>query len=270
MEEFPVQPGSMLFTMVDPHRGHEAAYNRWYERDHFYCGCMVGAWWFSGGRWVATRALKDLRFPESSAFAQPVDAGSFLSIYWVHEDHEQEAFDWAGEKFKWIYQNGRGFHQRTHAHTALYDLASFQYRDDDGVPLALALDHRFPGLAVVAIEPVSGTSTGELRASLEAEVVPDLLAAGPVASVSSWTVRGRPRPAGDTPSDPSVPNLATEGGTDDRLVQLCFLDVAPEGTWAIFRRYAQAVEDGGKGLVSFAAPFYGTVVGTDTYTDQLW
>src|SRR5690606_13438681 len=27
--------GSALFTLVDPHRGHEVAYNRWYERDHF-------------------------------------------------------------------------------------------------------------------------------------------------------------------------------------------------------------------------------------------
>ena len=92
MDEYPVKVGRMLFTMVDPHRGHEVAYNRWYERDHFYCGCMVGSWWFAGKRWVAPRRLKDLRFPEHSEFADPVDAGSFLSIYWVHRDHEDEAF----------------------------------------------------------------------------------------------------------------------------------------------------------------------------------
>ena len=33
----------MLFTLVDPHLGHEVAYNRWYERDHYYGGCMIGA-----------------------------------------------------------------------------------------------------------------------------------------------------------------------------------------------------------------------------------
>ena len=33
-----VRLGSMLFTLVEPHRGHEVAYNRWYERDHFYAG----------------------------------------------------------------------------------------------------------------------------------------------------------------------------------------------------------------------------------------
>ena len=90
MEETPVRVGSMLFTMVDPHPGHEVAYNRWYERDHFYMGCMVGPWWFAGTRWVSPRTLKDLRFPADSPFANPVDAGSFLSIYWVHEGHEQE------------------------------------------------------------------------------------------------------------------------------------------------------------------------------------
>ena len=71
MDDYPVKVGSMLFTMVDPHRGHEAAYNRWYERDHFYAGCMIGPWLFAGGRWVATRALKDRRFPADSPFAEP-------------------------------------------------------------------------------------------------------------------------------------------------------------------------------------------------------
>jgi len=31
----PIKLGSMLFTLVEPRRGHEVAYNRWYERDHF-------------------------------------------------------------------------------------------------------------------------------------------------------------------------------------------------------------------------------------------
>ena len=61
--ESPVPLDRMLFTMVDPHRGHEVAYNRWYERDHFYAGCMIGPGWFAGQRWAAPRRLKDLRFP---------------------------------------------------------------------------------------------------------------------------------------------------------------------------------------------------------------
>ena len=64
MNDYPVRAGSMLFTLVDPSRGHEVAYNRWYERDHFYAGCMVGPWLFAGSRWVAPRRLKDLRLSD--------------------------------------------------------------------------------------------------------------------------------------------------------------------------------------------------------------
>ena len=52
----------MLLTLVDPHKGFESAYNRWYERDHFYAGCMEGPWQIAGSRWVATREMKDLRW----------------------------------------------------------------------------------------------------------------------------------------------------------------------------------------------------------------
>ena len=52
----PIKLGSMLFTLVEPHRGHEVAYNRWYERDHFYAGCMIGPYQFAGKRFVATAA----------------------------------------------------------------------------------------------------------------------------------------------------------------------------------------------------------------------
>ena len=36
------------------------------------------------------------------------------------------------------------------------------------------------------------------------------------------------------------------------------------------RKYADAVDAGGVAKVTFVAPFYGTNVGTDDYTDQLW
>jgi len=59
-KEYPVRVGSMLFTQVDPARGKEVEYNRWYERDHFYAGCQIGAWNVAGTRFVATRDLKAL------------------------------------------------------------------------------------------------------------------------------------------------------------------------------------------------------------------
>src|SRR3954468_24891623 len=78
-----VRLGSMLFTMVEPHRGHEVEYNRWYERDHFYAGCMVGAWTISGGRYVATARHKAVRYPADSPIVPELAAGSYVALYWV-------------------------------------------------------------------------------------------------------------------------------------------------------------------------------------------
>ena len=267
MEQYPVRIGRMLFTMVDPHVGHEVASNRWYERDHFYAGCMIGPGWFAGARWVAPRALKDLRFPEKSPFADPVDAGSYLSTYWVDNDQVDAAFDWASKQVVWLYQNGRGFNERTHAHTALYDFASVAYADQDGVPVELALDHHYPGLAVVVVEPTEGTNRQALQDWLEAGCVKSLLAGTPATTVATWTLHERAQ-TDDAPAPPM--SLGADGGSTERLVQLAFLDGEPASCWPAFRDYAAAIDAGRKGVVTFAAPFLPTIVGTDTYTDQLW
>ena len=110
MDDCRIEIGSMLLTLVDPKKGSEVAYNRWYERDHFYAGCMVGPWLFAGSRWVATRALKDLRISDGRGeVADPVDAGSYVAIYWVHAGKDAEHWEWAGEQVHWLYSNGRGF-----------------------------------------------------------------------------------------------------------------------------------------------------------------
>ena len=75
--DYPIKVGSLLLTLVDPHKGYERAYNRWYERDHFYAGCMIGPFLFAGSRWVAARDLKTRRWPEGdTTVANPTDAGS--------------------------------------------------------------------------------------------------------------------------------------------------------------------------------------------------
>src|SRR3712207_316143 len=153
----------MLFTLVEPHRGHEVAYNRWYERDHFYAGCMVGAYNFAGRRWVAPRRYKDLRYvADDSAIATDPLRGSYLALYWVLAGHHQEWNRWAYRELKQLHVDGRMFPHRDHVHTLLYTRDDVQYRDDDPVPAALALDHPFQGLTVVA-----GEASGD-RAELDA------------------------------------------------------------------------------------------------------
>ena len=49
-----------------------------------------------------------------------------------------------------------------------------------------------------------------------------------------------------------------------------FLDGDPADAWERFEAYAAGLAQTGVGNVVFAAPFRPTIVGTDTYTDQLW
>src|SRR4051794_11515483 len=188
MKEYPVKVGSMLLTMVDPLPGHEVDYNRWYERDHFYAGCMVGPWLFAGSRWVATRGLKALRFPEDSAIAKPsVRAGSYVAIYWIHEGKLDEQRAWGNEQAHWLYKNDRGFNERTHVHTLMYDLDWAHYRDDDPVPLPLALDHRFPGLATVAVLRNAGVSQDQLDQWLRGTFLPGFMKGSSAAICATWS-----------------------------------------------------------------------------------
>ena len=57
---------------------------------------------------------------------------------------------------------------------------------------------------------------------------------------------------------------------DRSILQVFFLEEDPQTSWDRFVDYAGSVEASGLGQVTSAAPFLRTVVGTDTYTDQLW
>ena len=265
MDPYPVRVGSMLYTMVDPNPGHEVAYNRWYERDHFYAGCMIGPWLFAGGRWVAPRELKDLRIPDPSPIAGR-GRGSFLSIYWIHADHHDEHTDWAGEQVHWLYDNGRGFAERTHIHTALYDYRSTVYRDADGIPIELALDHRFAGMFNVFLERADGVDDAALDTWLEGEALPKLLAGSAIACASTWT----PHTTEGSPAQNAPMDLGSGPGGPERRMQLLFSDAEPRQDWERIVTYARDVDASGLAKVLFATPFFPTVVGTDTYCDQLW
>ncbi len=277
--ESPVPLDRMLFTMVDPNRGYEVAHNRWYERDHFYAGCMIGRGWFAGQRWIAPRRLKDLRFPADGPVAEPVDAGSYLAVYWMTS--EDPDLTWATEQVRWLYANGRGFPERTLVHSGIYRYLGAAHREPDGVPVELAFDHGYPGLGVVVVEPAPGTTRDELQATLDATATAsfkkdarvDMVASFGVLDAEAPRARNAAPPADDAPTapgQPGGPSLGSAGGTDDRIVQLAFVEGAPDDTWDWFRSYAGVIARTGKATVTFAAPFFAAVVGTDTYLDELW
>jgi hypothetical protein len=261
MAKPPVEVGHMLFTMVDPHRGHEVTYNRWYERDHFYAGCLVGPWLFAGWRWVAPRALKALRYPRESELARPdVTAGSYVAVYWIHAGHFDEHREWAGRQVRWLYQNGRGFAARTHVHTLLYDLEWTLHRDADPVPVELALDHGYAGMASLAVRRAPGVPADALDAWWRKEL-PGFLDGTPVASATSW----RPVPQRGAPMD-----IPVVDEPEALRMHLFFLDRDPLVSWSRFEALGRALDASALGRVVFASPWLPTVVGTDTYADELW
>ena len=160
---------------------------------------------------------------------------------------------------------GRGFNERTHAHTALYYYGDTVYRDPDGVPIELALDHHFAGSVTVALQRTDGVSADELAQWLRTEGMPPVLDGGPVALGSTWT----PEHMGDNTSQAPM-DLGTPAGGDDRSLQLFFTDTDVRESWDRFVDYGERVAASGLATVVGAAPFHRTVVGTDTYTDQLW
>ena len=267
MNHAPIELGSILFTLVEPHRGHEVAYNRWYERDHFYAGCMIGPFLFAGSRWVATRALKDARWPgDDETVASPPDAGSYVAIYFVEAGHHADHFDvWARHQVRELYAQGRGFAERRHTHTVLFDHLGACYRDADPVPIELALDHGYDALVVAWFDARGGRDARALHDELSRLRLPELLARSPIEIASSWTPSAGENDPRDVPMD-----LGSKAGGPERLCQLLFVAGDVLEALPAVRAYTDGVETDDLATVRLVAPFFRTVVGTDGYVDQLW
>ncbi|HZU78406.1 MAG TPA: hypothetical protein VE991_00710 [Acidimicrobiales bacterium] len=259
----PIKLGSMLVTLVEPHRGHEVAYNRWYERDHFYAGCMIGPYQFAGKRFVATADLKALRDPDPTPVTGSPDRGSYVAVYWVLDGYHDVWNRWAVDQVKALHQAGRMFAERDHVHTLLYRFAWEHPRDEDGLPAELALDFPSSGLVLVFTDRRQGVSAEQLEQWQRTEFLPSLLPG----TAARLVVAADPLPLlVDAPGD--VPRSEAD---DRRQLTLWFLDAHPSQLWdEVFTAYRQGLEKSGLADVVTALPFVPTVPGTDTYTDRLW
>lgn len=265
VEDYPMKVGSMLLTLVDPHRGFESAYNRWYERDHYIAGCLIGPYNFAGSRWVATREMKDLRWG-TTAVADPIDAGSYVAIYWIERGHHEDWDAWALPQVQWLYANGRGFTERSHVHTATYDAVGAAYRDADPVPVELALDHHYAAIVAVWLDGRGGVDAAALHERLGAGPLPELLAGTGIEIASAWA----PRPEFRNSRDGAPMALGSPGGGQERLCQLFFVDGDVREALPRLRAYTDQLAADGVADTLLAAPFLRTDVGTDRYVDQLW
>jgi hypothetical protein len=260
---YEVRPGHALITMVEPHPGHEYAYNRWYEDDHYYAGAMAMPWMYAGRRWVATRDLQLLRYPEKSAIAQPVTAGCYLSTYWITDGRYDDHMRWTVAINKRLNRDARVYQDRTHVFTAFQDHEATVYRDGAAGPRDVhALDHPYAGLVVEVIDAESAEQRGELLEWLRSRHLPKRVAGSPAAMVTVF----RPTPL---PGDRMTYVKQVEG-VDTRLTLLWFLQADPRECWeAYFGDLDAPVREAGLGRVELVAPFVPTVPGTDTYVDRL-
>lgn len=256
---YDVVVGSALITMVEPHEGHDHAYNRWYEDDHIYSGAMAMPWMFAGRRWVAPRHLQALRYPEDSVIAQPRSAGKYISLYWITAGRYDDHLRWSVATNQRLLPDGRVYLDRTHVYTSFQEHLGTVYRDAVGPRDIHALDHPYRGLVVEVVDASDDRAT--LARWLREEVLPGRLAGTPAA----MTVLFGPYPL---PPD-KMAYVEDVPGLDRRVTLLTFTEVTPDECWDTFAGLGDEVIAAGRGRVELAAPFVPTVPGTDTYVDQL-
>lgn len=261
MKDYPIKLGSLLFTMVQPHAGYEVEYNRWYEHDHFYGGCLVGPT-FAGDRFVATRELKALRYPTETPMTPDPQTGSYLALYWVLAGTHDEWNRWSVDTVQVLHATGRMFKERTHIHTALYDYRWSIQASENGPTAEVALDRGYPGLVVNVGELAEGVEHDDIRSWTE-----------------KWSAGAMTQPWGPdlildaTPLpllDDAPPDVPRTLNADRRFLQLHFLTGDPRDGWGDgYARFGADLESSGLAKHLWTAPFIQTVFGTDTYTDQL-
>ena len=254
--------GMMLYTLIEPHPGRHRAYNRWYERDHFYSGVLTLPGTLSGQRWVATPVLKALRLPVGSPVVPDPGRGSFLTAYFVDAERTAEWDAAASDAVRALAAAGRLWPERDHVLTRFFDYEFAVYRDDDPVPAVQAIDHRYPGLVTVVGRGAEGTTRAEVLDALRTRFLPAALEGSPVASVLTFTVHPF---TGDRPAD-----LPVDPDPETRFHQLWFVEDAPDAVWAgTFEPLAARFADDGTVSLEWMGGFVPTVPGTDTHVDLL-
>jgi hypothetical protein len=260
-----IELGHALVTVVEPDRETVAAYNRWYEHDHFLSGVLTGPGAFAGRRFLATRALKDLRAPDPSPLARPVDDGSFIAVYWIERDRLEAHCAWGFPEAARLAAEGRMDPRRRHVSTMYQDLVATAGRPDHDVPVELALHHPYAGIVAIW---VAARDPGRPLADWSADVlVPRLVAAGsPVAQVAVLRPIALPEPY------PAMPGtIVGAAEPDDVLLHCCFLDRDPAAAWpALFAGLAADLETDPVARLLLLAPFIPSVAGTAAHLDALW
>lgn len=257
-----VAVGGAFITMIEPNAGYEVEYNRWYEDDHYYAGAMIAPWFFAGRRWVATRDLREMRFPADSTIAQPVTLGCYITIYLTLAGHHQDALNWGQVSMtESLLPLGRGFANRQSIYTvsALFDFAVIR-EDEPHLQAFHVLNHPFAGMVLEVYEYGEGRRNDVLQ-GLQSAFTSEQ-AGSPVAASLAFSAHKYDNPNLPPGIDPNPPGAGTT------VSILHFLQDDPRTCWSKFRAHETLGREVGGRLV-FAAPFVPTIPGTDRYVSEL-
>jgi hypothetical protein len=251
--------GHAFISLVEPHRGHESAYTRWYEDDHFHAGAMAFPWWFSGRRWLAPAALRAQR--ASSDPTADLDLGWTLGTYWITAQRLTEQARWLEATIARLRPAGRMFEERTHVMTGFFDLRSEWQRVGHQPRAVHALEYPYGGVVLEIIDPVPGADLSEwlrtdyISRRLTVDGAGQCLWFAPV----PWPGAG-----------PTSWFEYADGVASERAVLLWFLDEAPSELWAdTFGQHRSVIEASGAGSLAFVGGFVPAMPGTDRYLDQI-
>jgi hypothetical protein len=261
-DPLPVDLGAGIFALHDPNRGHERAFNRYYERDHMYAAAILAPWTIAGQRFVATAELKKLRYPHDGPFG-PVGDGSYLTMYWIMQGELAAQQAWVADQMKLLNAAGRTFDERSVQTATAYDYLGSWRRDPDGVPPFQALDHRYASVVWAVIARTGGDGVHDLAGWLAAELWPEIYGSSPVALAVMFTPR---------PKEPWWPAAAPDvPGVGERVFVTFFLERDVRDVWhEWFVALGDRLDATGRARALMVAPFIPTVPGTDVYTDELW
>lgn len=259
-----VRLGHALVSLVTPHAGEAAAFNRWYERDHFFAGCMIGANFFSGRRWVATRSLRELAGPVSSPLYREYCDGSLLVLYWLLDGAYDQALDWAVDQVNQLYRQDRMDPRRDNVYSGFCDAVFNVARHADGVPVELALEHPYRGVWMAIVDKDDTID----EAAFIAECRDTLLPAWLQRSGVDLMVGFKPKPLPE--AAPKTVKQVDRRELDNRYLWFGFVSEAPaDATVEHWRELGEHLRTGQMGELLFYAPFIPTIPGTDTYMDLL-
>jgi hypothetical protein len=233
-----VSIGTAIVAYIEPHAGQEVAFNRWYERDHFYAATTAGPGAFAGARWVATRACKAVR-PAAATWFGARERGSFLTTVWLLDGFQGEWDEWVARQMGVLREQDRMFSGRDHVQTAVYRYCC-EVLADDGPSAAVALDHGYAGLIAIAVPPDVDSAEACARGIV-----------GPELPLAVGLVQERV--------------ILSEREPPPHSLVLAFSPGDPLEAW----HACAAPALGRLPVVGFASPFVRTIPGTDAHVDDL-